>query len=116
MKEPQRTAHTEKAVIVPILQEERRESRRTEVSKPVRLRPLDPKYQEEVRATLNASRDGLYFSTWAEHYQIGMRLRVTFPYASVDFCNLEYEGEVLRIDQLEDSRRGVAIRIRSPAP
>ena len=79
----------------------------------MRLRPLDPKYEEEVRATLNASRDGLYFRSWAEHYQIGMRLHVTFPYASVDLCNSEYLGEVLRVDQFEDGSWGIAIRLRS---
>jgi hypothetical protein len=113
MKEPQSNAHLERAVIGPVLREDRRESQRTNVSKAVRLRPLDPKYEEEVRATLNASRDGLYFRSWAEHYQIGMRLLVTFPYASVDLCNSEYVGEVLRIDQLEDSSWGIALRIQS---
>jgi hypothetical protein len=113
MKKPQGTNGIERAVIAPILQEERRESQRNKVSRPLRLRPSDPKCEEEVRATLNASRDGLYFRTWAEHYHIGMALHVTFPYASVEICNSEYAGEVLRIEQLEDGSWGIAIRIRS---
>lgn len=112
MKEPPDTARIERALIGPSLREERRESPRTNVFKPVRLQPLDPKYEEEVRATLNVSRDGLYFRSWAEHYQIGMRLRVTFPYASVDLCNSEYLGEVLRVDELEDGSWGIALRIQ----
>ena len=111
MDETTKSSTTQKAVIAPAPDRERRKGRRTKISKPLRIRPEDPKYREEVRATLNASRDGLYFTTWARHYYIGMRVRVTFPYASHDVCNSEYFGEVARIERLGDGRLGIAVRI-----
>ena len=92
-------------------QTERRRSRRAKISLPVRCQPEDSRYEEEVRSTLNASREGLYFTAWAEHYYIEMRVQVTFPYASVDPCNREYIGEVVRIDRLKDGRLGIAVKI-----
>ena len=90
---------------------ELRRNPRAKISKPVRVRPSDPRYQEEVQTTLNASRDGLYFATGAEHYYLGMRVCVTFPYASNDLCNMELLGEVVRIERLADGRRGIAVRM-----
>lgn len=91
--------------------EERRRTRRAKISKPVRTRPSDPKYQGEVRTTSDASRDGLYFTTWAEHYHVGMSLSVIFPYASVDLGNGESAGRIVRIDRLTDGRFGIAVQI-----
>ena len=90
--------------------EERRRTRRAMISKPVRTRPSDPKYQGEVRTTSDASRDGLYFTTWAEYYYIGMGVGVTFPYASVDLGGSESVGRVVRIDRLADGRFGLQFR------
>ena len=107
MREPEIGVRTEK----PAPQNaDRRRNRRAKVSMPVLCRPADPKYDEEVRTTSNASRDGLYFTTWADHYYIGMHIDATFPYASVDPCRVEYVGEVVRIERLKDGRFGVAIR------
>ena len=64
-----------------------------------------------MQTTLNASRDGLYFATGAEHHYLGMKVRVTFPYASNDLCNMELLGEVVRIERLPDGRRGIAVRM-----
>jgi hypothetical protein len=91
-------------------QEERRRSRRAAIAKPARVRPDDRRYKEEIRTTDNASREGLYFTTWAEHYYVGMRLHVTFPYASVDPCNVEHLAEVVRMSRISDGRTGVGIR------
>jgi hypothetical protein len=68
MKEQEITARAGKAVIAPLLEEERRLGRRVKVSRPLLARPSDPQYIEEVQTTLNASRDGLYFTTRAKHY------------------------------------------------
>jgi hypothetical protein len=111
MKTPESVIREEMAVIDTITQEERRRSRRVNISKPVRVRPSDPKYKDEVRTTLNASRNGLYFATWAEHYYVGMSLSVTFPYASVDLGNGESVGRILRIERLTDGRLGIAVQI-----
>lgn len=102
---------TEAAVIVPVAQEERRKGRRVKISLPMLVRPSDPKHKEEVQATLNASRDGLYFTTRAEHYYVGMRLSVIFGYAPTDRCNSASSGKVVRIDRLEDGRFGIAVEI-----
>lgn len=104
----------ETAVITPVAERDRRKHRRVAVSKPVRVRPLDTRYEEEVRATLNASPNDLYFATWAEHYRVGMILSVTFPYACVKLNNSEYEGEVVRIERLKDGRLGIAVRWDCP--
>jgi hypothetical protein len=111
MEASESTIREERAVIAPATQEDRRRSRRVNISKPVRVRPSDPKYKDEVRNTLNASRNGLYFATWAEHYYVGMSLGVTFPYASVDLGNGESVGRIVRIDRLPDGRFGIAIQI-----
>ncbi len=111
MKEPANSPTVERAVISPLPPKERRRTRRVKILKPARVRPADPQYKEEVRTTLNATRDGLYFTTWAEHYYVGMRVCATFPYASVDVCNSEYLGEVVRIGRLEDGSLGIAVRI-----
>ena len=80
-----------------------------------RIRPSDPKFEEEVTTTLNRSRHGLYFTTWAEHYYLGMHLHVTFPYSSsVDLCNYEQRATVARIDRLHDGRLGIAVQMLLP--
>lgn len=61
-----------------------RRSRRIKISQPVRLRPSDPNYTEEVQTTVNLSRDGLYFTTALKHYYVGMQVRVTVPYRPSD--------------------------------
>lgn len=99
------------AVITALPRRELRRNPRAKISKPVRVRPSDPRCQEEVQTTLNASRDGVYFTTGAEHYYPGMQVRVVFPYASNDLCNIELLGEVVRIERLADGRRGIAVRI-----
>src|SRR2546422_2587202 len=61
-----------------------RRRRRVKMSRQVRVRPSSPvdKHFEEVRATVSASPDGLYFTTWRDAYYQGMRLLITFPYSS----------------------------------
>ena len=111
MKASESAIREERPVIAPVTREERRRSRRVSISRPVRVRPSDPKYNDEVRNTLNASRNGLYFATWAEHYYVGMSLGVTFPYASIDLGNGESVGRIVRIDRLSDGRFGIAVQI-----
>ena len=97
------------------LPKEKRQSPRARVSMSARIRPSDPRFEEEVTTTLNRSRQGLYFTTWAEHYHLGMHLHVTFPYSSsVDLCNCEQMANVTRIDRLQDGRLGIAVQILLP--
>jgi PilZ domain-containing protein len=97
----------------PVRAQERRGKRRVGVALQVRIRPLefsDGNF-EEVRTTLNASRNALYFFTKSNRYYKGMRLRITFPYnPAADSSALEDTGEVVRVHPREDGF-GVAIRI-----
>jgi hypothetical protein len=90
---------------------DRRRGRRVKISRLTLVRPSDPKYKEEVHATLNNSRDGLYFTTRAKHYYVGMHLSVTPGYVPNDPCNSVSLGEVVRIDPLRDGNFGIAVRI-----
>ena len=91
---------------------DRRQRERLALSLPVHIRPLNPgqKQLEEVSKTLNFSRKGLYFTTRLNHYYVGMGLVVTIPYSSVATLRRKYLGEVVRLEQLADGRKGVAIR------
>ncbi len=92
-----------------------RRSRRSKIGLSLRARPSDPErdeHFEEVRPTLNAARDGLYFASWRESYYEGMRVFVTFPYSShPDAIGCEYLGHVVRVDRLADGRLGVAVQL-----
>jgi hypothetical protein len=101
---------TETAVIAPAKQEHRA-SRRVMISRPLLVRPSDPKYKEEVQVTLNTSRDGLYFRTRLKHYRVGMRVSVILGYIPNDCCNSTSLGKVVRIDRLEDGGFGIAVHI-----
>lgn len=103
----------EKAVKEAVAEKERRRSRRAKISRPMLASPSDPKYKhkEEVQTSVNTSRDGLYFTTRAGHYHVGMHLNITLGYTPNDPCNSPSLGEIVRIDRLEDGRFGIAVKI-----
>ena len=113
MSKPLATEQRESSQHVSVRAQERREKRRVGVSLQVRLRPLefnDGNF-EEIKMTLNASRNSLYFFTQSERYYKGMRLRVTSPYnPSAESGNLEGMGEVVRVHP-GDGGFGVAVRL-----
>ena len=78
----------------------------------LRIRSLDPKDGpfEEIGTTKNVSQGGVYFVTQQASYREGMRLSVTVPYSAIGTQNYEYHGKVIRVDDLGDGQRGVAIR------
>ena len=90
--------------------EDRRRTERVEVSLPVRVCSESDKF-EEVSTTLNACRDGLYFSTKIESYRVGMSLLVAFPYSKAAERNVHFLGKVVRIDPLLGGRFGIAIEL-----
>ena len=98
--------------------EGRKQRRRVKMARPVRVRPSDFQvtHFDEVRVTLSASPDGLYFTTWRDTYHKGMRVLLTFPYSpSLDYSRFsEYVGEVVSVDALENSRRGIGVRFLMP--
>jgi PilZ domain len=103
------------SVPAPQKRQERRSQRRAGVKLAARVRPVDPSNGNfcDVLYTVNASRKGLYVVTTNEYYQKGMRVRVTFPYDSAhdSVTASEENGEVTRIERLDDGRIGVAIQL-----
>ncbi len=66
---------------------------------------------EEISTTLNASRDGLYFSTDIRTYKVGMSLVVTFPYSHAPERNVHFFRKVVRIDVLPEGHFGIAVEL-----
>jgi hypothetical protein len=90
---------------------ERRGKRRVSVSLQLRIRPLefsDGNF-EEVRTTLNLTRNSLYFFSRLDRYCRSMRLRITPAYAPLPGSeNWEDRGEVVRVHRTGDGF-GVAV-------
>ncbi len=104
-----------KAVVAALPDSERRRKGRAKLSQPIRVRPSEPGGQEfdEVRVSLNVCRDGVYFPTERDSYYKGMRVFITFPYNDgPGAINLEYIGEVVRIDKLSHGRLGIAVHLK----
>lgn len=94
---------------------EKRHSRRAKIAKPLRVRPSDPRddHFEDMPVSANASREGIYFTTRRQGYYKGMRVFVTFPYASAnDPANSEYMGEIIRVEELPNGKFGVAVHLK----
>ena len=93
--------------------EDRRRTERVPVSLPVHVRSSDGSIDkfEEISTTLNASRDGLYFSSDSQIYKVGMPLVVTFPYSHAPERNVHFFSKVVRIDVLPEGHFGVAVEL-----
>ena len=99
-----------------IRQQERRRSRRIRIGQPLRVAPSDPHDIpfEETATTRNVSREGIYFLSKKATFHEGMRLFVTLPYHSPsDPHDLEYIGQVTRIENLPDGSYGIAVQLLS---
>ena len=86
-------------------------SPRETLSEPVRVRPCDPLFAEEICTTANVSRSGLYFVTATAHYVVGMNVIVTLNFGPDDPRHREQIGDVVRIEEVDGEKWGVAIRI-----
>ena len=93
--------------------EDRRRTERVPVSLPVHVCSSDGSIDkfEEVSTTLNASRDGLYFSSDIQIYKVGMALVVTFPYSHAPERNVHFFSKVVRIDVLPEGHFGIAVEL-----
>jgi len=93
--------------------EDRRRTERVPVSLPVHVCSSDVAIDkfEEVSTTLNASRDGVYFSSDIQTYKVGTSLLVTFPYSHAPERNVHFFGTVVRIDALPEGRFGIAVEL-----
>jgi hypothetical protein len=79
----------------------------------LRARPSLPTVApfDEVLISVNSSRAGCYFTTDSARYKKYMRLFIMFPYSDVlGAINQDYLSEVLRVEDFEDGRRGIAIK------
>jgi hypothetical protein len=91
--------------------DDRRISLRINQSRTVRIRPVESRYPEEIRITLNVSWDGFYFATSISHYYSGMIVFVTRDFGSNDPAIREEQGTVVRVDKLKEGRWGVAVHL-----
>ena len=93
---------------------EKRLSPRAKISRMLRIRRSDEGHFEEMPVSTNVSKHGIYFHTHLPNYHKGMRLFITYPFTFAnDPLKSEYLAEVVRIDDLPDGKRGIAIHLRS---
>ena len=101
-----------------VSEENRRRNPRARISLPIRVRSADfvDDHVDEVRATINVSRGGLYFISQHNSYHRGMRVLLTIPFRDfVADARPEERGEVVRVDHFRDGRAGVAVRLLKSA-
>jgi hypothetical protein len=89
---------------------DRRREPRVQVDRLVYVQPADSGggHFEEVRSMRDLSRSGFYFTTERDSYRPGIQLHVVPAFGCL---NLEYLGEVVRVEQLADGEFGVAVRL-----
>lgn len=93
---------------------ERRRARRAPVARPMRVRPSGPEdvVFEDTPISVNASADGVYFTTRRRSYYPGMHVLLTFPFvAPGDLMNRDYLGQVARVQKLSNGRIGVGVQL-----
>ena len=91
---------------------ERRREHRAKVARPVYVEATDTNGEqfEELRTTRDLGRWGFYFVTEKRSYQPGMQVHAIPAFGCL---NSEYEGEVVRVEQLPTGEFGVAVRLLS---
>jgi hypothetical protein len=93
---------------------DKRRSRRAKIARTLRVRPSEPRddHFDDLPISVNASKEGIYFTTRKESYYAGMRVFVTFPYSSAhDPMNCEYVAQVVRVEKLPNGKFGVAVNL-----
>lgn len=93
------------------IREERRRARRLKVTLRAHLQPYNQRAHipEEIRATVNVSRDGLYFTTNRPTYDVHQHLYIACPYSG-SLSEREREvARVVRVDPRSDGQWGVAV-------
>lgn len=89
-----------------------RRRKRIKFSLPLHVRPFDSRLIsiEDVGEVTNFTQDGLYFMTCMPHYQVGMRLIVTFPFGKAAAAQRRFLGTVMRLEERPRGNTGVAVR------
>jgi len=93
---------------------DRRKNPRCKFNQLMRIRPSNPdrKHFEDITVSTNVSRNGAYFHTSEESYEMGMRLFVTMPFSNVpSVINCEYLAQVVHIEPLPNGCQGVGIKL-----
>jgi hypothetical protein len=93
---------------------EKRRSRRAALARPMRVRPSGPEDAafEDTPISVNASGEGVYFTTRRKSYYPGMQLVLTFPFiAPSDVMNSDYLGQVARVEELANGRFGIGVQL-----
>jgi len=75
----------------------------------------DPKDEHfgDLPVSVNASKDGIFFTSRRKSYYKGMRVFVTFPFSSLhNPMNCEYVAEVVRVEELPNGKFGVAVNLK----
>ena len=92
--------------------QDRRQKRRALISAPIRVRTVEAESSgsQEIATTFDVSRSGILFHTQLDCYSRGMQVAVVFPYSkSSKAIHNEQKGRVVRVTDLGDGLRGVAI-------
>src|SRR3972149_1335762 len=89
---------------------ERRREPRAQIARPVYVEIADShdEHFEELRTTRDLGRWGFYFVTEKGSYRPGMQVHAIPAFGCL---NCEYEGEVVRVEQLPADEFGVAVRL-----
>jgi hypothetical protein len=89
-----------------------RRRERIKTSLPVHVRPFDARLIniEDIGEVADFTQDGLFFITCMPHYQVGMRLIVTFPFGEAVSAHRKFLGTVVRLLDRGSSQYGVAVR------
>jgi CheY-like chemotaxis protein len=93
---------------------ERRKKRRASISAPVRVRSTDltSNALDDITTTVNVSRVGILLASKSDAYYRSMDVLVTFPHSkSPAAMQAEQPGRVVRISELPDGRRSIAIAL-----
>jgi CheY-like chemotaxis protein len=95
-------------------QSERRTKRRASISAPVRVRSIDLTHNglDDITTTLNVSRIGILLASCSPVYYRSMDVMVTFPHSKApNSIQAEQPGRVVRVSELPDGRRSIAIAL-----
>lgn len=89
---------------------ERRIHGRNRLRLPIRVKTYLPVGAvDEVTRTENLARGGVYFVSKHAYYK-DLRLHIMYPYwTTPGALNVEYPAEVVRIDELPDGNKGIAV-------
>ncbi|MGH9787634.1 MAG: PilZ domain-containing protein [Candidatus Acidiferrales bacterium] len=90
---------------------ERRIHNRSHLKMPIRVSGYHlGESLDEYTKTENVARGGLYFIS-TQNYVRGIRLLVTYPFSrEPGAINVDYPGEVIRLDELPEGKKGVAVK------